>query len=66
MRPHEVVVDHEERGECAGPIEILEARSWAGMEFVGAVESFNELLVFAIGFTFGIEVFKSDDGAFGE
>ncbi len=36
------------------------------MEFVRAIESFNELFVFMVDFAFGVEIFKSDDGAFGE
>ena len=66
MGPHEVVVDHEEGGERAGSVEILEPGPWAGVELVGAVEPFDELLVFAIGFAFGVEVLQADDGAFFE
>lgn len=66
VRPHEVVVDDEERGERAGAVEVLEPGAGAGVELVGAVEPFDELLVFAVGLAFGVEVFESDDGPFVE
>ncbi len=62
VRPHEVVVGYEERGECNGSVEVLEPSSWPGVELVGSVEPFDELFVLAIGFAFRIEVFQTDDG----
>lgn len=64
--PHKVVVDDEEGGERTGSVEILEPGAWAGVELVSAVEPFDELLVFAVGFAFSIEVLQPNDGVLGE
>ena len=64
--PHKVIVDDKQRGQSTCAIEIFEAGSWSSMELVGAVQPFYKLLVFSIGFTFGVEVLKPYDGTFGE
>lgn len=64
--PHEVVVGNEKRGERNGSVEVLEPGPRPGVELGGAVEPLDELLVFAVGFAFGVEVAKADDGAFVE
>jgi hypothetical protein len=66
VQPHEVVVDNEECGERTGAVEVLEPVAGPRVELVGAVEPFDELLVFAVGLAFWIEVLESDDGAFVE
>ena len=47
MRTHEVVIGDEEGGEGNGAVEVLEPGAWSGVELVGAVETFNELLELA-------------------
>ena len=66
VRAHEVVEGHEERGQGNDAIEVLEAGPWPGVELVGAVEAFDQLLEGAVFLALGIEVAQADDGALGE
>ena len=56
VRSHEVVKSHEECGQSDGTVEVFEASTRSGVELVGTVQTFHELLEDAIGFAFGIEV----------
>lgn len=63
MTSEEVVVGDKEDGESDGAIEIVKPASGTGVEFVGAIESFNDLLKLAVFSTFGVLISQADDGA---
>lgn len=63
MGSEEVVVGNEENGESDGAIEIVKPATGAGMEFVGAIEAFNDLLKLSVFGTFLVLVGQADDGA---
>lgn len=52
MTSEEVVVGDKEDGESDGTIEIIKPAAGAGVEFVGAIESFNDLLKLSVFGTF--------------
>lgn len=62
VRPEEVVVSDEESGEGDRAVEVFEATPGAGVELVGAVEAFDDLLELSIFGAFLILVFQADDG----
>ena len=63
MTSEEVVVGDKEDGESDGAIEIVKPASGAGVEFVGAIESFNDLLKLAVFGAFLVLVGQTDDSA---
>lgn len=62
VRSEEVVVGDEESGKCYRAVEVFEATPGAGVELVGAVETFDDLLELSIFGAFLILVFQADDG----
>ena len=63
MTSEEVVVGDKEDGESDGAIEIVKPAAGAGVEFVGAIESFNDLLKLSVFGTFLVLVGQADDSA---
>ena len=66
VRAHEVLEGHEERGQGNNAIEVLEAGPWPGVELVGAIEAFDQLLEGAVFRALRVEVAQADNGALGE
>ena len=66
VRSHEVVKSHEECGQGYGSVEVFEASTRSRVELVGTVQAFHELLEDAVSFAFGVDVFQTNDGAFGD
>lgn len=62
----EVVVRDEENGEDKGAVAGIEARSGAGVEAIGAIESFDELFEGAVLRGRFVEVFQAEDLGEGE
>lgn len=66
MGPHEVVECNKESGQCTSSVKGLEAGPWAGVIFVSSVEALNKLFELAVFSAFLVQVFKPDDGFFGQ
>lgn len=59
----EVVVGDEEDGERDGAIKVFEAGSGSGVELVGAIKTFDDLLERSVVGAFFILVFQAYDGS---
>ena len=63
MTSEEVVVGDKEDGESDGAIEIVKPASGAGVEFIGAIEAFDDLFESTVLGAFFIVVGQADNSA---
>jgi len=56
MRSEEVVMGHEERGECDGAIGCFKTVGCSDVVFVGSIEAFDDLFEMAVEFGLFIKI----------